>query len=583
MPRQNQLDEELRDLKLRFELLDGDRKAYYESSQMTIRKNKEEIAQLVAQNKELRSTIAKLRKFEKDVSPRASIKMTDFEKFDHEVIDSQKRCDKLKSELERKEKQLYELEDKYLDLKKIAEGINNNNSPQMKEISNLENRLDKALIKYNEAQSIKKMYEQILKKLQEEQLMFDQQLAYYEKTLKVKKQDIVELEYMSRDANHAKEIAKAELAKFEQKVNEERKHREKELETKKEMVKQKLEFHEKNDRKVRQMEELRNEVQVTQDQVNKDHFDEAKEKKLAEYEETMRLIKEATGVSDVNDVINKFQSQGETHSHLKSLEEQNRARIQELKEQRAAIMAEYDELKYSGESRHAASQRIIDEFQEHLKEAEDKCDEAKNKYEWVSNLLTNAKAGIQHLYEKLEGIKLTPEGSEGAEGSGEGGEGAAKTGGGEEEGKEGGAGTGAGTGGKSSQPEYVVVTDDNLAEILSICNRKLQVLYENVQEKQKAILESAQIASVQQAQQQPSTEPPANIITITQVGLPPYNTRVKLRSASFEEDNGEDNDENDDGGDVLDRDTIKKQFTQMLNAKIKQNKKGKKKRKDDDD
>jgi len=556
MPRQNQLDEELRDLKLRFELLDGDRKAYYESSQMTIRKNKEEIAQLVAQNKELRSTIAKLRKFEKEITPRSSIKMTDFEKFDHEVIDSQKRCDKLKCELERKEKRLYELEDKYLDLKKLVDGVNNINNPQMKEISNLENRLDKALIKYNEAQSIKKMYEQILKKLQEEQLTFDQQLAYYEKTLKVKKQDIVELEYMSRDANHAKEIAKAELAKFEQKVNEERKHREKELETKKEMVKQKLEFHEKNDRKVRQMEELRNEVQVTQDQVNKDHFDEAKEKKLAEYEETMRLIKEATGVSDVNDVINKFQSQGETHSHLKSLEEQNRARIQELKEQRAAIMAEYDELKYSGESRHAASQRIIDEFQDHLKEAEDKCDEAKNKYEWVSNLLSNAKAGIQHLYEKLEGIKLTPEG-EGDEA--------------------------VPTSESNDKLESIEVTNDNLAEILNICNRKLQVLYENVQEKQKAILESAQIASVQQNQQQPSTEPPANIITITQAGLPPYNTRVKLRSASFEEDNGEDNDENDDGGDVLDRDTIKKQFTQLLNSKIKQNKKSKKKRKDDDD
>ena len=77
-----------------------------------------------------------------------------------------------------------------------------------KEISSLENRLDKALIKYNEAQSIKKMYEQIIKKLQEEQLTFDQQLAYYEKTLKIKKQDIIELESMSRDANHAKEIAK---------------------------------------------------------------------------------------------------------------------------------------------------------------------------------------------------------------------------------------------------------------------------------------------------------------------------------------------------------------------------------------
>jgi len=526
---------------------------------MTIRKNKEEIAQLAAQNKELRSTIAKLRKFEKDVTPKVSMNMTAFEKFDHEVIDTQKRCDRLKCELEKKEKQLYDLEDTYMDLKKIADGVNQNNNPQMKEISVLENRLDKALIKYNEAQSIKKMYEQILKKLQEEQLTFDQQLAYYEKTLKVKKQDIVELEYMSRDANHAKEIAKAELAKFEQQVNEERKHREKELETKKEMVKQKLEFHEKNDRKVRQMEELRNDVQIAQDQVNKEHFDEAKEKKLTEYEETMRLIKEATGVSDVNDVINKFQSQGETHSHLKSLEEQNRAKIQELKEQRATIMAEYDELKYSGESRHAASQRIIDEFQEHLKEAEEKCDEAKNKYEWVSNLLNNAKAGIQHLYEKLEGIKLTPPEKEGEEGDTENPKHITK------------------------EPEIVEVTDDNIADILNICNKKLQILYESVQEKQKAILESAQIASVQQNQQQPSTEPPANIITITQAGLPPYNTRVKLRSASFEEDNGEENDDNDEGGEVLDRDTIKKQFTQILNAKIKQNKKSKKKRKDDDD
>ena len=41
----------------------------------------------------------------------------------------------------------------------------------------LENRLDKALIKYNEAQSIKKTYEQIVKRLREERIGFDHQLA----------------------------------------------------------------------------------------------------------------------------------------------------------------------------------------------------------------------------------------------------------------------------------------------------------------------------------------------------------------------------------------------------------------------
>ena len=75
----------------------------------------------------------------------------------------------------------------------------------------MENRLDKAMIKYNEAQSIRKTYEQILKRLQEERLTFDNQLANFEKTLKTKKNDALQLEIMSRDANHAKEVARVSL------------------------------------------------------------------------------------------------------------------------------------------------------------------------------------------------------------------------------------------------------------------------------------------------------------------------------------------------------------------------------------
>jgi len=39
--------------------LDGDRKAYYESSQWTMKKNKETIAELAKTNKELRHELAK--------------------------------------------------------------------------------------------------------------------------------------------------------------------------------------------------------------------------------------------------------------------------------------------------------------------------------------------------------------------------------------------------------------------------------------------------------------------------------------------------------------------------------------------
>jgi len=43
-------------------------------------------------------------------------------------------------------------------------------------IRSLENKLDKAMIKYNEAQSIRKTYEQIVRRLKEERVGFDNQV-----------------------------------------------------------------------------------------------------------------------------------------------------------------------------------------------------------------------------------------------------------------------------------------------------------------------------------------------------------------------------------------------------------------------
>lgn len=69
----------------------------------------------------------------------------------------------------------------------------------------LENRLDKAMIKYNEAVSIKKTYDVILKRLREERIGFDKQLEGLEQAIKSKNFDFDELLLLSHDANHARE------------------------------------------------------------------------------------------------------------------------------------------------------------------------------------------------------------------------------------------------------------------------------------------------------------------------------------------------------------------------------------------
>ncbi|KAI9106169.1 hypothetical protein DFS34DRAFT_49148 [Phlyctochytrium arcticum] len=529
------VDEELHDLKLRFELLEGDRKAYYETSQWAIRQNKEEVSQLRIQNKELSDAIAKLKKSEADTqSHRAS--MSELERFDQRICEMHKKFDELQAEARAKEERLREMRDQLEELKREGGIVKSNleDSPQAKEIRMLENRLDKATIKYNEAQAVRKTYEQIAKRLQEERLTFDNQLANFERTLKAKRQDATELEMMSRDAGHAKEVAKTELARFEQQINEERKQREKDLQMRKELVKQKLEIADKIDWKKLQMEDQANELNLAAE-ANKEHYDEVRERKIAEYEENMRLIKEATGVSNINEVISKFQSQGDTHEHLSQLQKANEARNEELKRKKKEIMAAYEELKYTGEAKHAQVRRMIEEMETHLAEAEAKAVDAKFKYERMAKLMANAKAGVQHLSDKLDGVQLPDSHS-------------------------------------------VKMSDEAIVPILDVCVRKLEHLSANIQGK-----EVPEPVAPQPTQQPPAGEP-SSIFQIAPSQLPVFNTRVKLRPVDFEESGDEE--EDDDYGEVPDRETIKKHTAQMLNAKLKtkQVKKGKKKRaaKDDD-
>ncbi len=72
------------------------------------------------------------------------------------------------------------------DLELDAKKPTTEDSPLTRKIRQLENRLDKAMIKYNEAQSIGKTYEQIVKRLAEERVGFDNQIVAIERTVAAK-------------------------------------------------------------------------------------------------------------------------------------------------------------------------------------------------------------------------------------------------------------------------------------------------------------------------------------------------------------------------------------------------------------
>ena len=101
------------------------------------------------------------------------------------------------------------------------------------------------------AQSIKKTYEQIVKRLREERIGFDHQLAALERTFAAKQRDYEELLLLSGDANHAREVAQSELEHVRGGYEEERRRRDLELRERHQMVqlrKQTLERIQKRER-----------------------------------------------------------------------------------------------------------------------------------------------------------------------------------------------------------------------------------------------------------------------------------------------------------------------------------------------
>lgn len=87
-------------------------------------------------------------------------------------------------------------------------------NPLVRAIRQLENRLDKVMIKFNEAQSVGQAYEEVVRRLKEERVGYDSQLASIEACLKGKEHDFEELLLLAHDATHAKEAAFAELKRF---------------------------------------------------------------------------------------------------------------------------------------------------------------------------------------------------------------------------------------------------------------------------------------------------------------------------------------------------------------------------------
>ena len=117
----------------------------------------------------------------------------------------------------------------------------------------------------------------------------------------------------------------------------------------------------------------------------------AQRKKIDVYEEAFRKIKEATGVSDVNEVIQKIVSQEDQQNNLMQLTSENTAKIEKMNEEVSSLKGRVEQLKYSAPNTRTGARKMVDQYEERLTESTARLERAKDKYERLAKILINVK------------------------------------------------------------------------------------------------------------------------------------------------------------------------------------------------
>lgn len=430
MRNQIPVQDQIAELNKKLQLHEGDLKAYIEASNQNINQNNERIASLRHENKDLHKKLADVingddkviekalgdRKIEKQAL-RSKPGREAVQIIDQKVCDHIKRLNALRAETERKRKKLVELQTRERLMTKDMNRQQSNcrgESEQAKYQRTIENQLDKALLKQREAEHVKAIYEKIKNTLGSSALTFHSTLEEKEDQIDEADNELRRVKDMLIAAQTARDHAKSQLNENEEGLIRERRERERALQELRLRAEEKRGA-EAIERRATRMESRTGSTPTSSDPAQVVQVSSADlESKIKEYEDIYSKIKDATGVSSIDEAVSRFESQGETSRHLQHLKLENEKKISELKSERIRLEAEFNTFKYSDAESIAKADTEYNDAASQLEGQKKLTIEYQEKLERQNKLLLNVRSGVQHLADKLDFVdgKGAPESSD---------------------------------------------------------------------------------------------------------------------------------------------------------------------------
>uniref|UniRef100_A0A8C4QTR2 ODAD1 central coiled coil region domain-containing protein n=1 Tax=Eptatretus burgeri TaxID=7764 RepID=A0A8C4QTR2_EPTBU len=268
----------------------------------------------------------------------------------------------------------------------------------------LENRLDKSSIKRQQAEHMSKLYLKKRVHLQKERLTFPVLLNSLEAHLLQQHAELVQLQAQTADAIQKRNLAETRLQHLQEKVGKAKQERVKVQMSFRDQIKKERIIFEHLDKQFLQRIEMQSQRNLAMlDDYQSSPFTVEQEKKKCTLDEATGCITKATGVSNVQDILQRTLIQEETNSNLEKIRQKNDEELQCVIQQREYLQKTFDQLKYS---REVNDNESLGDMKTQLENVQKRLVCGKEAMAKSRTLLDSIKTGIEHLKDKLNSISL---------------------------------------------------------------------------------------------------------------------------------------------------------------------------------
>jgi|EP00427_Karlodinium_veneficum_P020044 DNA repair exonuclease SbcCD ATPase subunit len=415
------IEQEIAELQRKFRVLENDKRAYSEDSQGMIRKQRATIEKLTRENRKMKAELNETRSsssstVENKIAQEKISKLNDLqEQLEVKMKNALSEADRLDDGHQGTKEGIHQTRKILGDCGGAKAALENAKAVQ-KQIRILENRLDKGLQKFNEAIEANRALREQIDTLRRERVVFDDIYRKLENELHAKKKEMANIIEQANAAYEARDSAQAQMAALKQQADKEHAEFEKEWRALGELIENDKKMKDHMRKQVRnRVEEGKNDTSKSDDgrsrkKITQNAWDTAKsmvtinsaQTKVTEYEDAFSKIQAATGICDIDELVQKFIDSEDTNFTLFKYNNELSADMEKLEAQIAEHKEEHISLSGTGTRKEDTEKvKILETLEEKWSDIDKKAQLYTEKHQDANQTLKHIQLGIESIFRRI--------------------------------------------------------------------------------------------------------------------------------------------------------------------------------------